>query len=201
MNQNTYHHGDLRNALLEGAYTMLSEGGIHHLSLRAVAKRIGVSHNAPYQHFPDKEALIAALSHQGFDKLSAEIDDALDRLRDESVIDRLLAVAQSYVQFMARHPAYLEVMFGPYPHQDYPGLSDAALASFNRLVSLIELGQSAGEIKAQNPREIAAAIWMMLHGVSTLFRPGKIPTDIVAQRDPAQMASVFVQIVCDGIRA
>lgn len=201
MNQNTYHHGDLRNALLDGAYTMLSEGGIHHLSLRAVAKRIGVSHNAPYQHFPDKEALIAALSYQGFAKLTGVIDSTVDQMRNRPVIDRLLAVAQSYVQFMANHPAYLEVMFGPYPHQDYPGLSEAALASFNRLVSLIEQGQSAGEIKTLNPREIAAMIWMTLHGVSTLFLPGKIPTDIVAHRDPAQLASAFVQIVCEGIRA
>jgi AcrR family transcriptional regulator len=195
-----YHHGNLRSALLDGAYAMLAEEGIQNLSLRQVARRIGVSHNAPYQHFPDREALIAALSEQGFGKLTEAIDHTLDQTRNGAVIDRILAVASAYVQFMSDHPAYLEVMFGPYPHQNYPELSQAALTSFERLVSLVEEGQATGEIKPINAREIAGTIWMTLHGVSTLFRPGKIPTDIVAQRESPQLAAAFVRIVCDGIR-
>lgn len=196
-----YHHGNLRNELLDGAYAMLAEEGIQNLSLRKVASRIGVSHNAPYQHFPDREALIAALSERGFRQLIECIDDSLNQTRHQSTIDRILAVAHSYVQFMSEHPAYLEVMFGPYPHQNYPELSAVARTSFDRLVSLVESGQASGEIKTMNPREIAGTLWMTLHGVSTLFRPGKIPRELVAQRESPQLAAAFIRIVCDGIRA
>ena len=196
-----YHHGNLHNELLDGAYAMLAEEGIQNLSLRKVARRIGVSHNAPYQHFPDREALIAALSEQGFRKLIKELDSTLEQTHDESIIQQISALAFAYVQFMADHPAYLEVMFGPYPYQNYPELSTAALESFEKLVRLVENGQSSGEIKPMNAREIAGTIWMTLHGVSTLFRPGKIPNDVVAQRSSPRLATSFIAIMFEGIRA
>ncbi|HRF96152.1 MAG TPA: helix-turn-helix domain-containing protein, partial [Aggregatilineales bacterium] len=90
--KNTYHHGDLRNALLVGATEMLAQEGVHGLSLRQVAKHIGVSHNAPYQHFPDKEALIAAIAEQGFIRLGEAMDDAVATVSAQDALSRLGAI-------------------------------------------------------------------------------------------------------------
>lgn len=201
MSKHSYHHGDLRNALLDGAYDMLMEEGIQNLSLRKVAKRVGVSHNAPYQHFSDKEALIAAVAEQGFAHLSKTIHHLLEQHHATPSIDKLILAAQAYVQFMAENPAYLEVMFGPYHHSDYPDLSKTALATFELLVSIVIEGQVSGEIKQGDAREIAATIWMTLHGISTIFRDGKLPSYIVNDQLSTQLAGKFLGIICEGIRA
>jgi len=199
MGKKSYHHGDLRNAMLEGAYTMLMQEGINHLSLRKVAKHIGVSHNAPYQHFADKDALLAALAEDGFNKLSEMIETEVSKVETLSAFEQLRVLSFQYVQFMMRHPAYLEVMFSHVSHHEHVALSEAAIGSFERLVRIVEHGQATGEIKSLDARQIAGTIWMTLHGISTVFRNGKIPTVVVADRTAPELASDFVEIVCQGI--
>ena len=77
-----YHHGDLRNALIQAGLAILAEEGTHALSLRAAARRSGVSHAAPYRHFADKEALLAAIAEQGFNTLAASVRAAIVRFPD-----------------------------------------------------------------------------------------------------------------------
>src|SRR5688572_5295577 len=98
-----YQHGNLREALVQAGLKLLSEGGVEGLSLRAAAQLAGVSHAAPYRHFKDKNALVAAVAEQGFRLLSASLRAAEQGVAGTSVRDRLRAQGQGYVQFAIEH--------------------------------------------------------------------------------------------------
>lgn len=197
--KNTYHHGDLRNALLVGATEMLAQEGIHGLSLRQVAKHIGVSHNAPYQHFPDKESLIAAIAEQGFIRLSEAIDDVIATQSAHNALSQLEAIGRVYVSFMLTYPHYFEVMFGQHPHKDYPTLSTASIKTFNQLVQVIIDGQEKMQIQTGNPQEMACVIWVAIHGLSAVMLAQKMPPQIIGQENPLELVTTFIQRIYAGI--
>src|SRR5215469_6769180 len=112
-----YHHGDLRNGLLEAARSILEEQSLSALTLRAVARRAGVSHAAPYRHFPNHEALLVELSVEGFQELRRFIVEASKVTGSES--DRIAAIGAAYMRFVAKRPAVARLMFGPQlPNRD-----------------------------------------------------------------------------------
>jgi len=143
----TYHHGDLRSALLGSASEILEEQGLGALSLREVARRAGVSHNAPYRHFPDRDSLLAALAAEGFQQFG----DALEkRPRRE--------MGEAYVEFALAHPQRFRLMFG-----GLPGLSDhRAYDALKK--SFADLGDDA--------EYAAAAAWSLVHGLAHLLLDG-----------------------------
>jgi len=151
----TYHHGALRPALLESAGKILETDGAGALSLREAARRAGVSHNAPYRHFPDRDSLLAALATEGFSLLNEEIQQ-----RPEG--DRGLA----YVRFAIAHPQRFRLMFGGLlPFDDYPELRAQAEGSHAILQrAFADLGETS--IFA------AAAAWSLLHGLAHLLLDG-----------------------------
>src|SRR5918998_5691691 len=103
-----YHHGNLRSALLEGAERALARGGVQELSLREVAREVGVSHAAPRRHFAGKQALLDALAQDGFERLGAELQIALDAPGFDAQVH---AIARMYVRFATQHAALLELMY------------------------------------------------------------------------------------------
>src|SRR6266404_6293460 len=105
-----YHHGDLRRALIAAARAILEEDGLSALSLRATARRASVSQAAPYHHFPDKDALLAALGAEGFDALDRSMRDRMEGLVDPA--QRLIASGTAYVAFAVENPALFQIMFG-----------------------------------------------------------------------------------------
>src|SRR5512134_1137900 len=105
-----YHHGDLKNALIQAGVEILSQDGVGGLSLRKVAQRAGVSHNAPYSHFPDKQSLIAAIYTEGFKQLYAELDEAILSHPDDPR-RQLQDGAWAYVQFAIHHTDTFKIMF------------------------------------------------------------------------------------------
>src|ERR1044072_38183 len=117
-----YHHGDLRNGLLEAARNILEEESLAALTLRAAARRAGVSHAAPYRHFPNHEALLVELSIEGFDELREAIAEAAKAQGSES--DRMANIAAAYMRFVAQRPALARLMFGgQLPNRDqFPAL-------------------------------------------------------------------------------
>src|SRR5438874_4746131 len=120
----TYHHGDLPAALLRAAGRTLEKQGIGALSLRATARRAGVSHNAPYRHFPDREALLAALAAEGFAMLG-------ERLRAQPGRE----MGEAYVHFALEQPQRFRLMFGGLlPMAKYPQLQTAARGAHQALV-------------------------------------------------------------------
>src|SRR6201996_6519319 len=105
-----YHHGNLRSALLTAAERTVRERGVQDLSLRELAREIGVSHGAPRRHFPDRQALLDALAQSGFERLRLELRAAVDGAGDEFEA-RLHATAAAYIRFATADPALLELMF------------------------------------------------------------------------------------------
>ena len=152
-----YHHGDLRNALLEAARAILEEKSLADLSLRAVARKAGVSHAAPYRHFPNHEALLVELATEGFVVLKDELVAASRRSATKS--DRITAIGGAYMRFAAKRPAQTRLMFGPQlPNRDkYPALGEAADAI------AAEIGV------ALNDPALGLAVWAAVHGLAMLI--------------------------------
>jgi AcrR family transcriptional regulator len=152
-----YHHGDLRNALLESARSILEKEGLESLSLRAVARGAGVSHAAPYRHFPNHESLLVELATEGFVDLRAEIVGAAAVPGHES--DRIAKIGAAYMRFVAKKPALSSLMFGPQlPNRDkFPQLGEAADAISNEIGS------------ALHDQTLGLAVWASVHGLAMLI--------------------------------
>lgn len=172
----TYHHGDLRQALINAALELVVEKDIGSLSLREVARRVGVSHTAPYRHFADKDALLAAVAEEGFGLLSRTLTEAMQQPNDP--LKQLQACGVAYVRYALEHSSHYRVMFGAYgasSGQRYPTLADAAMQAFMVLVEGIIAGQEAGVIRLEDPKQLAWAAWSLVHGLAMLLIDGQIP--------------------------
>src|SRR5258708_35966535 len=112
----SYRRVDLRNALIQAGLELLAEGGAEALDLRKVARRAGVSHAAPYRHFADKQALIAAITEEGFHWLAERIQATLREVPDEP-FEQLLGVALAYVRFAQAHPWLMREIFSGFSIQ------------------------------------------------------------------------------------
>src|SRR5436305_4527502 len=149
-----YHHGSLRSALLAAAERTVRERGVQDLSLRELAREVGVSHGAPRRHFPDRQALLDALAEAGFDRLGAELNAAID-CAGEDFEARLRATAAAYVRFATRDAALLELMFaGKHRETSSGALHEAAERAFSVMLELIAQGQADGALEPGEPERI-----------------------------------------------
>jgi AcrR family transcriptional regulator len=184
-----YHHGDLRRAVLETAMDMLQEDKGWQFTLREVARRAGVSHAAPYKHFPDKAALLTEMALIGFDRLR----DALTTTkpaRPESLDDDFFAVGRAYVRFGESNPALYRLMFGGDVGKVADvHLSERALAVFDLVIELLERGQAEGLLSRRDVRGQAAACWAAMHGITMLTIDGLLLPEKVGP-DPLEAALV-----------
>jgi AcrR family transcriptional regulator len=176
-----YQHGDLRQALVQAGLKLLGEGGVPALSLRAAAQLAGVSHAAPYRHFKDKEALLAAIAEEGFRLLTRRMKEEVEA-RGGDVLERLRASAVGYVAFAVDHPGYFRVTFGgaPCAPGTYPGLDEAGTEAYGVLRGLIVEGIEAGRLRAGDPDQLALAAWSQVHGLGMLIIDGQVPAPLVA---------------------
>lgn len=165
-----YHHGDLRRALIDAALSLVADGSVADLSLREVARRAGVTYAAPYHHFADKSALLAAVAGQGFEQLVAELERAA--ARRTTLESELLAMAEAYVAFAMTHPAHYRVMFLPGVKQspDADELRAVADRSFGMLQQRVARGRADESERAH--QVLATAVWAALHGLSLLAIDG-----------------------------
>jgi AcrR family transcriptional regulator len=173
--KNTYHHGDLRQSLIDAAIALIGEEGISDLSLRQVARRVGVSHSAPYRHFEDKEALLAAVAEQGFQSLQVVMETARQGIPPD-LSQRLEAIGVAYIHFALAHPFHYRLMFGDYRYNlsKYSALAEAAQQSFMVLVNTIREGQMAGIFRLADPVDMARVAWSLVHGQSMLALDNKL---------------------------
>lgn len=154
-----YHHGDLAAELRRCAADLLETEGLAAVTLREVARRAGVSHNAPYRHFPDLRSLHAALAAEGFRMLDGKMSTA-------SPGD----MGEAYVAFALAHPQRYHLMFsGALAYQEHPELREAALASHERLVAAFRARPDLPD-----PEAAAAAAWALVHGLSQLLLNGHL---------------------------
>lgn len=171
--KSSYHHGNLRSALLGAALEVVREEGVGAISLREVARRAGVSHAAPAHHFGDKAGLLTALATQGYELFGAALRDGAARAEGDPKL-RLSWVGWAYVMFAAQHREHFEIMFRPeLLHQ-----SDAALvaASTAAYLELTESVRSFSPDASEQERDmLAIRAWSEVHGLATLWLHGNLP--------------------------
>ncbi len=175
-----YHHGDLKNALIQAGIEILSTEGFHALSLRKVAQRAGVSHSAPYAHFTDKQALIAAISTEGYRKLYDCLAAAVAQYRHDP-LRQLIEAAWAYVQFALREPAHFKLTLSGMveKEQDYPAFVAMTRKAFRLLVGVTEACQQAGVLKPGPSDLLAVSVWSLVHGFTSLVLEGQISSSLV----------------------
>jgi AcrR family transcriptional regulator len=173
----TYHHGDLRRALLDAAKLELSAVGKDELSLRGVARRAGVSHAAPYHHFPDKDALLAHLAKDGFLAFGAALQAGADSVVDDAFADdlaialaRLYAVGRAYLVFARTDPSAFALIMGgcSQKHRDvFDAEGAAAYAVLARAVAAVRAAAGIDDDAAAT-NDDAMLHWGVVHGLAKL---------------------------------
>jgi AcrR family transcriptional regulator len=173
-----YHHGNLQAALEDAALDLLETTSAARISLREVARRAGVSHNAPYHHFGDRAALLRALGVRGMGALLAAQEEAVASA--EGAVARVRALGLAYVQYAATHPQAFALVFDPdYCAAGAPSVEMAPLIARNEdlLGGLVgELVQEPG-YEGRDPDALAAALWSTVHGMAQLITLGHLPPE------------------------
>jgi AcrR family transcriptional regulator len=171
-----YHHGNLHPALLAQAERIVRERGVQALSLRELAREVGVSHAAPRRHFSDRQALLDALAEAGFGRLGAELRAAVDAA-GEDFQARLGATAAAYIRFATRDPALLELMFAGKHQAPSGALHEAAERAFSVLLELIQQGQTEGVLQPGEPERVGLVLFATIQGIAALVTGGMVSVD------------------------
>jgi AcrR family transcriptional regulator len=200
-----YHHGDLRRSLIDAALELLAEEQNWTFSLREVARRARVSHNAPYNHFADKQELLAAVAASGFLTLRDRMRKAIERV--ERPDDALVETAMVYLRFGVENPAFYKLMFGSVlgsaqaeRPRVYVKAADEAKAV---LVGIIERGAARGVFPAlhNNPKRVQVAVlaaWSIVHGLTMLAIDGF--TGAMPRRALDAAAEQIAQTLVNGLK-
>lgn len=182
MQARAYHHGNLRPALVEAALERLERDGVEGLTLRALAAQVGVSHAAPYAHFRDKNALLAAVAAAGFRALGRALR-AAGEASGAPAAERLARMGAAYVAFARARPALYALMFDRAAQaarsEELDEAADAAWAELNEAV--------AASVPAAQTRVAAVAAWSLVHGLASLLIGGRLR---VAESEAALVESV-----------
>ena len=170
-----YHHGDLRNALVEAGIGILAEAGPDGLTLRAAAARAGVSHAAPAYHFGSLQGLLTAIATVGFERFHAALAVAVSA-EALSPVERLRAAARAYVAFALANPAIIQMMFsGPRLDWSQAPLCEAADRAYAQLSDIVRPAAShLGITSQERRRELELMVWSSIHGYAMLANAGVI---------------------------
>jgi len=190
-----YHHGDLRRALIEAALRLVEERGASAVTLREVARMAGVSHQAPYRHFQDRAALLAAVAEGGFRELHMLLVQAARSAKDARAALRACGV--TYVVFAVDHPAQFRVMNSAEASASLePSLIAASEAVFGLLTRTIADAR-AGEPEGAATLQYALAAWSTVHGLASLLVEGQLERRPYAGKSPTELAHMAL----DALRA
>lgn len=165
----------LRQRLVDSALELLAQDGLDAVSLRAIARRAGVSHGAPRWHFPTRAALLCAVAHRGFIELGERMGPVLVD-RGSPPLARLAAACRVYVAFAQDRTSLFELMFRhDLLEESEPWLRFTSLPLFAALVELVGEAQAGGWRTARAPDAVAGALWGSVHGLAQLWLWGSLP--------------------------
>jgi AcrR family transcriptional regulator len=183
-----YHHGDLRQALIAVAETLLAEKGVEGFTLRECARRAGVSPAAPAHHFGNMTGLLTAIATLGFEGLAEAMESAA-AASDGTAGERLKAIGLGYIRFALTHPARFRVIFGRFPldHGD-AALASASKHAFNILAQTIAAQPGNNEPLDESAQADLVFAWSTVHGFANLALDGQIPFVEEADREKALKA-------------
>ena len=207
-----YHHGHLRRALLDAALQVLTEEGLAGLTLRAVARRAGVSEAAPYHHFASKAALVEALVVETLQQLGQALQEAVQATAG-TPLDRLVATGVAYVRFALEHRTRFQILYRPelrqlsrpVAHTDGIAPSPierAGIAAYRVLLDAIVACQQAGLVVSGDPLLLALTAWATVHGLAQLLLDGVVGAEIIPQDippDAPHLARIVTQTLAQGL--
>jgi len=169
-----YHHGNLKQTLLQSAVKVLAKAGPRDFTLREVARQAKVSHNAPYRHFRDKDELLAAVAAQGFNRLADTMISASDAISDP--LEAFRASGLGYVRFALEWPDHFAIMFDSGPDLGaYPDYAAAGHRAFQVLLDKIVAAQNARQLRPGDPNRLALIAWSLVHGIAKLAIAKRLP--------------------------
>ena len=178
--QKKFHHGNLREALLQASMELIKSRKAMEFSIREVAGIVGVSHTAAYRHFESKAQIIAAIAVQGFGQLTTQLEEILKNPNFLRPRPLLYAMANEYIDFALNNEGYYRTLFHAdvCRYEQFPETMEAAFKSMEPLISSIELAKSKDVIKSHlDTQTIATNIWASLHGYVSLILDCQITED------------------------
>lgn len=186
----SYHHGDLRNALIIAGAELINESGSLHFAMADAARKAGVSSAAPYRHFRDKDALLEAVSQLAFYGLGIAALDAAESTRRGS-IERIIALGQTYISYVIEKSAFYDLMWGDMGARAIDADSfDKKASGFFLLVDALAAYLEEAGLGNIDELETAVKLWAMVHGMASISMSGKLPhfhphADVPAMIDSA----------------
>ncbi len=201
----TYHHGDLRNALVGAAIRLIETGRRDDFSLRETAREVGVSANAAYRHFEDRSALLTEVARSGFERLSLDMQRAMDSVpmgdAREDAINRFKAVGRAYVEFALSHPELFGVMFGasgtPRIAPNWRSADGASASPYKLLEQTLDELVVRGELAIGLRPGAEFKAWAAMHGFARLVLDGAAHAPIDGSR--AQAIEDMLDFVARGL--
>ncbi len=197
----SYHHGNLRRVLIDTALEIISEQGAKDISLRQVAQRAGVSHTAPYRHFKDKNAILAAVAKEGFDMMLAQTEDRIAGNKGNE-LDHFAICGLSYIDFASKYPSHYRVMFGTRSDDSYfsDEFKPESIPVFQLLRDKIKICQKKGLLKAGDLHHMAMAAWSIVHGFAMLRIDHHIPDQETDEKKLRELQQTVVLTLFYGLR-
>ena len=171
-----YHHGNVRAEVLAAALDAIAENGAASVSLRDLARRVGITHGAASHHFGDKAGVLRAVAAEGYGLLADDLERA-------AAAGDFGDVGVAYVRFAVHHPAHFEVMFRPELYR--PDDEQVMEAKTRSAAALYESARQVADAAGGDHHRAGVAGWALVHGIATLWREGNLPPDL---RDPVALA-------------
>jgi len=191
----TYHHGNLKEALISAGLEILSKKGIESLSLRNVAKQIGVSHTAPYNHFHDKQDLLAAISSAGHKQFHLVLLETFEKFKNTPT-ELLTEIAWAYLQFASQNPDKFKLMYSSVlkEEQKHPEFEEITQKTINLFEEIIAFCQNKGQLPAGSVDNLAIKLWSIVHGFTTLMLENQFPPEYMQEKEIKELLRSLITI-------
>jgi AcrR family transcriptional regulator len=193
MPSKTYHHGNLKEALITAGLDILSKKGMESLSLRNVAKQIGVSHTAPYNHFHDKQDLLAAISSAGHKQFHLVLLETFEKFKNNPT-ELMTEIAWAYLQFALQNPDKFKLMFSSAleEEQKHPEFEEITQKTINLIEEIIRFCQSSGTLEEGNVYNIAINLWSSVHGFTMLVLENQFPPNYLQNQNLKELLKTAI---------
>lgn len=210
MSSSSYHHGHLRNALLEAALLQIEAEGAQALNLSKLSRQLGVSQPAVYRHFASKQALTFSLVEHGFTLLAQQLDDSTeavgfihmpsnDRPSPEQLLSGVEAIVQTYVDFALEHKELARLMFSLKERVTEPTLHATSKQAAVSLMKLIEAGRQHYGLKVDSPEQALRLMWASVHGLAMLLMDEQLPYVTKTAGEIPVHVKAIARLLCEGL--